>query len=151
MRKPIPAIHERVADLKQRLREERDARKRLRVHMLYLLASEQAHTHQDLAELLGLSRNTVGRWLADYECGGLPLLLTLYSAPGKPPSLTPEVLASIETALHQPHGFESYADLQAWVEHTHGIAVKYKTLYTIVRQRFKTKLKVPRPSHTQKG
>ncbi len=31
----------------------------------------------------------------------------------------------------------------------HQLAVKYKTLYTIVRTRFKAKLKVPRPSHTK--
>jgi len=37
------------------------------------------------------------------------------------------------------------------VAHTHGVAVKYKTLYTIVRTRFNAKLKVPRPSHTKKG
>jgi hypothetical protein len=33
---------------------------------------------------------------------------------------------------------------------THGVEVKYKTLYTIVRTRFKTKLKVARPTHTKK-
>ena len=30
------------------------------------------------------------------------------------------------------------------------VEVKYHTLYTIVRTRFKAKLKVPRPSHTKK-
>lgn len=150
MRKPLPVIYETAAELKQRLRRERDGRKRLRLQMLYLFASEQVHTRQELAQVLGLSRNTVGRWLTDYASGGLAELLTVYVAPGKQPSLTPEVLTSIETAVRQPHGFESYKDLQAWIAHTHGLSVKYKTLYTIVRKRFKTKLKVPRPSHTKK-
>jgi hypothetical protein len=36
------------------------------------------------------------------------------------------------------------------VARTHGVQIKYKTLYTLVRTRFRAKLKVPRPSHTKK-
>jgi len=32
----------------------------------------------------------------------------------------------------------------------HGVEVKYQTLYTLVRTRFKTKLKVAQPSHPNK-
>jgi hypothetical protein len=46
------------------------------------------------------------------------------------------------------HGF--YEALRQWVCQNHQLDVKYKTLYTIVRTRFKAKLKVPRPSHTKK-
>lgn len=151
MRQALPVIGASVSELKQRLQRERDGRRKLRLQMLYLLASEQAQSRQEGASLLGISRNTVGRWLTDYERGGLPVLLTLDVAPGKQPSLAPEGLARIEAALRQPHGVESYYDLHAWVAHTHGSAVKYKPRYTSVRQRFKTKLKVPRPSHTHKG
>lgn len=151
MRKAMPGIAETVADLKHQLQRERDGRRKLRVQMLYLIQSGQATTRQEIAGLLGISRNTVGRWLATYETGGLAALLTVYVPAGKPLSLASEVLSSIEAALRQPHGFESYTDLQAWVEHMHGVSVKYKTLYTIVRTHFNTKLKVPRPSHTKKG
>lgn len=71
------------------------------------------------------------------------------SPPGKPVSLTPEVLASLEQALHRPEGFASSEALRQWVRRTHGVEVKYKTLYTIVCTRFRAKLKVPRPSHTK--
>jgi hypothetical protein len=47
-------------------------------------------------------------------------------------------------------GFASYEALRQWVRQTHGVEVKDKTLYTLVRTRFKTKLKVARPSHTKK-
>ncbi len=151
MRKALPVVHEPVTDLKQRLQQERDSRKQVRLQMLYLLATAQATTRQDVARVLGRSRNTVGHWLAAYEQGGLAALLTLYVAPGKAPSLAPDVLVSIEAAVRHPHGFASYVDLQRWVEHTHGVKVNYKTLYTIVRHRFNTKLKVPRPSHTKKA
>ncbi len=151
MRKALPVITESAASLRQRLQRERDGRKKPRLQLLYLLASAQAHTRQEAAQLLGVSRNTVGCWLARYEAGGLAALLDLHVPAGKRPMLAPEVLASIEQVLRQPSGFGSYEDLRQWVEQTHQVRVKYKTLYTIVRKRFKAKLKVPRPSHTKKA
>jgi transposase len=151
MYRDIPRIPESVAELKQRLQHEHHGRKKPRRQMLYLLASAQAHTRQDVAQLLGLSRNTLGRWLTIYQTGGLAALLDIYVPAGKAPSLAPPVLSSLEQALHQPAGFGSYKDLQHWLAQTHGVEVKYKTLYALVRKRFGTKLKVPRPSHTQKA
>lgn len=150
MRQPMPPITEQAADLKERLRREHNSQKKPRLQMLYLLASGQAHERQEVARLLGVHRNTIGRWLARYATGGLDTLLATYVPPGKPVSLAPQVLASLEQALHRPEGFASYEALRQWVRRTHGVEVKYKTLYTIVRTRFRAKLKVPRPSHTKK-
>jgi transposase len=141
MRPAIPPITEQEAELKQRLRHEHDSRKKLRLQMLYLLASGQAHERQEVARLLGLHPNTIGRWLALYAAKGLHALLATYVPAGKPVSLGPEVLASLEQALHRPEGFASYEALRQWVRQTHGVEVKYQTLYTLVRTRFKAKLK----------
>jgi transposase len=149
MRNPIPTIRQEVAALKERLQHEHDGHKKPRVQMLYLLASGQAQTRQDVARLLGVHRNTISRWLALYATGGLEALLATYIPTGKPVSLAPAVLASLERALHRPEGFASYEALRQWVWRTHGVEVKYKTLYTLVRTRFKAKLKVARPSHTK--
>jgi transposase len=149
MRTAIPPITESADDLKQRLQREHDGHKKPRLQMLYLLASCRAHTRQDVAQLLGVHRNTIGRWLALYATGGLAALLATYIPAGKPVSLTPAVLASLEQALRRPEGFASYEALRQWVRRTHGVEVKYKTLYTLVRTRFKAKLKVARPSHTK--
>jgi transposase len=149
MRTAIPPITESADDLKQRLQREHDGHKKPRLQMLYLLASRQAHTRQDVAQLLGGHRNTIGRWLALYATGGLGPLRATYVPAGKPVSLRPAVLASLEQVLRRPEGFASYEALRPWVRRTHGVAVKYKTLYTLVRTRFQAKLKVARPSHTQ--
>jgi transposase len=151
MRMPIPPLREHVDDLKQRLQRERDGDKKPRLQMLYLLASGQAHNRQEVAALLGVHRNTIGRWLAIYAAGGLGALLATYVPAGKPVSLAPAVLAGLEQALHGREGFASYEALRQWVRQTHGVEVKYKTLYGIVRTRFRAKLKVPRPSHTKKS
>ena len=123
MYREIPPISESVAELKQRLQHEYHGRKKPRLQMLYLLAGGQAHTRQDVARLLGLSRNTIGRWLATYAAGGLAALLDIYVPAGKAPSLAPPVLASLEQALQQPEGFASYKDLQQWLAQTHGVQV----------------------------
>ena len=67
MRNPVPPIPEAVPVLKERLQHEHDGRKKPRLQMLYLLASGQARTRQDVARLLGVHRNTIGHWLALYE------------------------------------------------------------------------------------
>jgi transposase len=151
MRTAIPPLTEHADELKHRLQREHDGHKKPRLQMLYLLASGQAHTRQDVAQLLGVHRNTIGRWLAIYAAGGLPALLATYVPAGKPVSLAPDVLTSLEQVLHRAEGFASYEALRQWLRQTHGVEVKYKTLYTLVRVRFKAKLKVARPSHTKKS
>jgi hypothetical protein len=85
-----------------------------------------------------------------YQAGGLEAVLALYVPAGKPRSLPPDVLAARAQALRQPAGFASYEALRQWVQQTYHLEVNYHTLYTIVRTKFKAKLKVPRPSHTKK-
>jgi transposase len=150
MRTAIPPITEHADALKGQLQREHDGHKKPRLQMLYLLASGQAHTRQEVAQLLGVHRNTIGRWLALYAAGGLDALLATYVPAGKPVSLAPAVLASLEQALRRPEGLASYEALRQWVRQAHGVEVKYKTLYTLVRTRFQAKLTVARPSHTTK-
>jgi transposase len=104
-----------------------------------------------VAQLLGVHRHTIGRWLAIYATGGLQALLATYVPAGKAVSLAPALLTSLEEAFRRPEGFASYEALRHWVRRTHGVEVKYKTLYAMVRKRFRAKLKVPRPSHTKKA
>ena len=151
MRNALPVISEDTETLKQLLQREHDGRKKPRLQMLYLLASGQAQTRRDVAQLLGVHRNTIGHWLALYETGGLEALLKVSVPAGKPISRSPEGLASLEQALQEPAGFASYEALRQWVKQTHHVEVNYHTLYTIVRTRFRAKLKVPRPSHTKKS
>jgi transposase len=107
MRKPVPPISESAADLKQRFKQERHAARQQRLHALYVLASGQARSRQAVAGLLGVDRNTVGRWLAQYERGGLDALLAVYIPAGKRTPLTRPQLAELHRALEQPQGFAS--------------------------------------------
>ena len=75
MRRAIPPITEHTDELKHRLQREHDGHQKPRLQMLYVLASGQAHTRQEVAQLLGVHRNTIGRWLARYASEGLDALL----------------------------------------------------------------------------
>ena len=150
MNKVIPVIHESADELKQRLARERHPTKLQRLHALYLLASGQARFRNDIAQLLGLDRNTVGRWLDQYAQGGLPALLTLYVPPGKPKPLTLEQLARLRQRLESPQGFASYGEARQWIQDTFGVALTYNATHKLVRYKLGAKLKVARPAHIKK-
>ncbi len=151
MRHPVPTIAESANELKAQLTQERHPAKRARLHALYLLASQQAHSRQEVAALLGVDRNTVGRWLATYRHGGLPALLSVYVPAGKRKPLTPDQLHTLQQALAQPHGFGSYGAVQQWIADTFGVQLSYNATRKLVRYKLGAKLKVPRPSHQKKG
>jgi DNA-binding transcriptional regulator LsrR (DeoR family) len=64
MKTPLPPIRETPEELKALLSAEHDAQNHPRVQALYLLQTQQARTRRQVAHLLGVSRDTVGRWLA---------------------------------------------------------------------------------------
>lgn len=151
MRTALPPNTDQTDALKPRLPREHDGQTKPRLQRLSLLASGQAHTCQDVAYLLGLHRQTLGRWWVIYAAGGLDAWLATDVPAGQPVSRALAVLASLEQALHGREGCASYEARRQGVRQTHGVAVKAKTLYGIVRTRFRAKLTVPRPSHTPKA
>ena len=151
MYRETPGIREPVTELRPRLPQEHEGHKQPRVQMLYLLASGQAHCRQDVAQFLGVHRQTVGRWLALYAAGGRPAFLATDVPAGTPVSLAPAVLASLEAALRRPEGCASSEALRQWVRQTHGVEVKDNTLDRLVRTRFHAKRTGPRPSPTNKA
>lgn len=145
MYRKLPAISETTEDLRQRMRQERNAKKRERLHMLYLLVTKQATSRKAVATQLGVYRETVGHWLDAYEAGGLDKLLDLYVPPGRAPSISGDALAELEKALRDPKGFASYDELRVWLFEQHGITMSTDAVGQLVRRKFGGKPKVPRP------
>jgi transposase len=150
MKQPIPPIHETAEALKRLLTAERDAQKQQRLHALYLLQTQQARTRLQVARLLGVSRNTVGRWLAAYQTGGVPQMLTIATAPGKTPLLSDAIREALRQRLAEPGGFASYKAIWQWLRQEYGVPIAYKTVHRFVRYTLRAKLKVPRKSHIKK-
>ena len=150
MNRTMPAIHESADALKVRLQQERDHRKRQRLHLLYLLASGQARRRSQAAALLGVDRNTIGRWLTQYTQGGLDALLGIYVPAGKAPALAPAHLTQLQQRLAQPEGFASYGEIQQWIATTLGVQLGYHAVHTLVHDKLGARPKVARPSHEKK-
>jgi transposase len=74
MYRKLPAITETAEDLRQRMRQERNAKKRERLPMRSLLVTKQATSRKAVATQLGVYRETVGHWLDAYAAGGLDKL-----------------------------------------------------------------------------
>jgi transposase len=151
MNKPLPSIAESVQTLQTQLRTETDPKQRSRLQALYLLASGQAPSRLALAKLLAVHRHTIQTWLKLYEEGGLGALLTIKKAPGKPPTLTPRVLTTLQARLDHVQGFGSYGEIQQYLARTHKVVLAYSTVHKLVRYQLKAKLKAPRRSHPKKS
>ena len=150
MKTPIPPIYETAEELKGLLTAERDAQKHQRLQALYFLQTQQARTRRQVAQLLGVSRNTVSRWLAAYETGGRAKMLTIAKAPGKVPLVSPAIQEALRQRLAHPAGFASYKAIWQWLQHDYGLSIAYKTVHRLVRYQLRAKLKVPRKAHIKK-
>jgi transposase len=152
MYQPLPPITADLEPLTDRLRRERDPKRKLRLHLLVLLKSGQVTSRGQAAAHLALHRNTVGTWLRSYQDGGLEALLTYEEAgaPAGQKTLPPAVFAQLQARLATSRGFASYVELQQWLRTDFGLEVPYTTLHGIVRYQLKAKLQRPRPSHAKK-
>jgi transposase len=146
----LPPITESADDLKHRLRHEAHPRKRQRLHLLFLIASQQVRSRSQLARVLGIARNTVTSWLSEYREGGIDGLLDLYVPAGSAPALSPEQLEQLRARLAEPHGFGSYGEVQQWLLDTLGVSMKYHAVHTLVYDKLGARLKVARQSHEKK-
>ncbi len=121
-----------------------------RLQALYLLKIRQATTRKQVAELLGVHRDTVGCWLNAYSQGGLPKLFARKKAPGKRPTLSADTQNELKQRLEQDDGFVSSRAIVDWVKEAYGINVGYDAVYKLVRYQFNAKRKVPRKHHKKR-
>ena len=148
-----PTIIEDLATLQQRMRCERNADRKRRLHMLVLFAQDNPPTRQQVAEHLGVERKAIRRWLARYQRGGIEALLS-DETPGRKPGqrlLPSAVLERLQERLNTDDGFASYVEAQQWLATEFDEHVNYTSLHGLIRYRLKAKLKAPRPEHPKKN
>src|ERR671933_2685853 len=152
MYQPLPPITEDLETLEDRLRRERDPKRKPRWHLLVLLKSGQVTSRSDAAAHLAVHRNTVATWLRRYRAGGLEALLTYKEAgaPAGQKTLPPAVFAQLQARLATSSGFASYVELQQWLREEFGLDGPYPTLHGIGRSQLKAQLKRPRPRQAKK-
>jgi transposase len=137
-------IVEPAQTLKALLGQQKTASGKERVQALYLLKTRQVETVQGLAVCLGRDRVTVQRWLRQYRQGGLKELLTVGKSKGRPKVIPDWAIKRLQQELGDPEGFDSYKEVQMWLEAILGIEANYHVVHKLVRYQLKAKLKVPR-------
>jgi hypothetical protein len=151
MRKAMPAITESAAELQQRMKQETDAKKRQRLHALYLAASGHARHRQDIAALLGVHRHSVAAWWDAYAAGGLDhALRSQVSMPPVHRRMTDTALRALQDKLKDPHGFSGYDQLRVGLAEEHQVPLSYASVHALVRYKLRATPKRPRPSHAKK-
>jgi transposase len=152
MRKAMPTITESAEELQQRMKREPDAKKRQRLHALYLAASGQARHRKDIATLLGVHRHSVAAWLDAYADGGLAQALDYrVSTPPVHRRITDTAVQALQTQLNDPRGFAGYNQIRQWLAKEHQVHVSYSSVHALVRYKLHAKPKRPRPSHAKKS
>jgi transposase len=139
------AVKETTEELEHRHRRAVTAHTKERLQMLYSIKTEAVSTRSELAQRMQRDESTIYRWLKRYKQGGIEALLSVKTAPGKVSKITPQALQQLKQRLAQPKGFNSYGQIQRWLETECGVVVAYRTVHQLVRYKLNAKLKVPRP------
>lgn len=147
----FPPIAESVEDLEARLKHERDARRRNRLHLLLLIHSGHVKSREEAADHLSVHRNSIKNWLDRYKRGGLEALLQIGKTGPKPEqkSLPAPVYAALRERV-ESQGFSGYVGAREWLRSQFGLDVPYRTVHGIIRYRLGAKLKRARPRHQKK-
>jgi transposase len=145
-------IVETPEELKDLMRQEKDAVRQEKLLVLYWLKTQMVDSVLSAAVRLGKHRTTIQRWLSSYRSGGIEELLSQKPRSGRPRIMNPETVEKLSQELQQPEGFSSYKEVHQWLTSCCEVKVAYRTVHQWARYRLKSKLKVPRPvSEKQKA
>jgi transposase len=150
MNKKLPEVKESVEELKELRRKETNPVLLQRIQAVYLIASGQAGRKTKIAQLLGVGRSAVGRWLKVYESQGLAELLKIKKAKGNAPSVVGKVKQELEAKLNKAEGFASYGAIREYLSEHHSVNLSYSRVHKLVRYEMRTKPKSARPSNPAK-
>jgi transposase len=134
MRKRTPTIPDSAEALHQRLKQEKDPKKRQRVQALYMVANGHARSRQAVADLLGVHRHRVAAWLEAYAAGGVEQRLS-YQVP-RPPlrqRITPAALTALPERLQDPQGCAGYGQSRTWLAEQHQVRLAASGVYAVGR------------------
>ncbi len=147
----FPPISESAEQLKDLLTYEQAAKRRTRLHLLFLIRSGQVQSREEAAPRLIVHRNSVWAWLKAYKAGGLEQILRIGTTGPKPAqkSLSAPVFDALEKQV-ESEGFAGYTHAQEWLRTKFGRDVPYSTVHKLIRYRLGAKLKRARPRHQKK-
>jgi transposase len=126
--------------------------KQKRINMLILIKRGNHETKESLMHSLGVCSQSVQNWRTNYIKGGIDLLLSDERKTGRKAAITSGVKLKLNKRLSNPKAaFNSFNDVQKWLETECGIQMKYQAVHKYLKRNFGVKLKVARKSHINKS
>lgn len=129
---------------------ERDGWRKTRL-LAIKLAARGKYTSAEVADICGIARGHLFRWIAAVRQGGIEALLTrapLGPRPGPPRGLAPETHAELIRRLEAGE-FITVEDARRWLEARDGVMRPYNTVWSWLKKA-KGVLLRPRPAHSKK-
>jgi putative transposase len=133
-------IVETPEELKDLMRQEKDAVRQEKLLVLYWLKTQMVDSVLSAAVRLGKHRTTIQRWLSSYRSGGIEELLFQKKRLGRPRIMNPATVEKLSQELQEPEGFSSYKEVHQWLTSCCKVKVAYRTVHQWARYRLKSKL-----------
>lgn len=122
------------------------------LQMLVILKQQGSLSKYAVAEQLGSSQSSVGKWRTVYIEQGVEGLLVENRRGTKAGKITADAEKSLRARLQNPkEGFRSFIEVQQWLAAEFGIEMKYHAVNKYVKRKFGARLKVSRKSHVLKS
>ena len=122
------------------------------LQMLILLKQQGGISKYLLAQQLGSSHSSVGKWRTAYISNGMEYLLKENRRGTKKAAITPKVNQALYNRLNNPkEGFRSFIEVQQWLVTEFGIEMQYHAVNKYIKRKFGARLKVSRKSHVLKS
>lgn len=146
-------VKESSESLLKAIKAEKNGDKKDKLKLLKMVSDREVSEIKEVSKKLIRHVNTISSWLKKYRTGGIKKLLREKSAGRKKGTLKyfkKKDLERLKKELDNESGFRAYKDIQLWVYKELNIKIPYHTLWNIVHNILKSKLKVARPVNIMK-
>lgn len=144
-------VKESLSELKKLQHKQRNIKSEKRILCLILIKQKKFKTQSELADYLGVCRQTLVGWLTKYRKSGVSSIVIKPTRNKKSKIITSNIHQGLKKKLEDSNNpLRGYWDAQNWVFTEFGIEIQYHWLRQYLIKHFKTKLKTPRKSHYKK-
>ena len=122
------------------------------LQMLIVFKQQGSISKYIVAEQIGSSQSSVGKWRSVYMSKGIEALLVETRGGYKKAAIDPIANEALSKRLNNPkEGFRSFIEVQQWLADEFGIEMNYHAVNKYVKRKFGATLKVSRKSHVLKS
>ncbi|HBS11299.1 MAG TPA: transposase [Flavobacteriaceae bacterium] len=144
-------IKESLSELRLLQSKQRNIKSEKRILCLILLKSKKFKTQGEVAEYLGVCRQSIVAWLSKYRLLGISGIVISPTRNKQSKIISSKIHQGLSKKVKDSKNpFLGYWDAQRWVMDNYNVEIQYHWLRVYMIKHFKTKLKSPRKSHYKK-